>query len=158
MSLAHQMAVLFRRDLTRLLQQVRAFPDEATLWKTAPAIANSAGNLMLHLEGNLCEYIGRRLGGVPYHRQRDLEFATKTLPAGDLARRLEAILELVPRVVSTLSREDLEAPYPEDALGAPSTPQQVLISMHGHLNYHLGQIDYLRRVLTQGAAIDYAGL
>ncbi|MBZ5578998.1 MAG: DUF1572 domain-containing protein [Acidobacteriia bacterium] len=158
MSLPYQIAALFRRDLTRLLQQVQSFSDEAALWKTVPGVANSVGNLVLHLEGNLREYIGRQLGGVSYHRQRDSEFAKTTLPAADLVRRVEAVQELIPRVISTLSREECEALFPEDILGAPGATQQVLISLHGHLNYHLGQIDYLRRVLTGGAAVDYAGL
>jgi hypothetical protein len=33
-----------------------------------------------------------------------------------------------------------------------------LIHLHGHFNYHLGQIDYLRRILTEGATVQYAGL
>jgi len=158
MSLATEMAALFRRDLTRLVQEIGAFPDGSILWQGAPGISNSAGNLALHLEGNLREYIGRQLGGVAYQRQRDAEFAGTGLPAKVLAERIEGVRELVVGVISGLSIAQLEAVYPEDVLGVPLSVQQFLISLHGHLNYHLGQIDYLRRFLTQGAPIDFAGL
>jgi hypothetical protein len=71
---AGELAALFRRDLNRLIQELRAFPSDEKLWAVLPGISNSAGNLILHLEGNLREYIGRQLGGVAYTRQRDLEF------------------------------------------------------------------------------------
>jgi hypothetical protein len=158
MSLATELAALFRRDLTRLVQELQAFPDERTLWECAPGVSNSAGNLSLHLEGNLREYIGRQLGGVAYLRQRGAEFAGTDLPAKVLWERIEAARELVVRVISVLSVAQLETVYPEDVLGVPLTVQQFLISLHGHLNYHLGQIDYLRRFLTQGTPIEFQGL
>lgn len=80
MSIAIELAALVRRDLTRLLQQLQAFPNEAALWQTVPGISNSAGNLVLHLDGNLREYVGRQLGGLPYQRQRNLEFSLKSGP------------------------------------------------------------------------------
>ena len=77
MSLARNLALLFRRDLSRLIQQIDAFPDDETLWLRLPGITNSAGNLALHIEGNLREYIGRQIGKLPYDRMRDLEFSSK---------------------------------------------------------------------------------
>lgn len=159
MSLASEIAALFRRDLTRLLQDLEAFPDDGeALWKVLPGVTNSAGNLALHLEGNHREYIGRRLGGVAYTRQRDREFADTGVTRNELARRIGEVGELVPRVISALSGPQLGANYPENILGSPATTQQVLISLHGHLNYHLGQIDYLRRILTEGRAVEFAGI
>jgi hypothetical protein len=158
MSLGTELAALYRRDLTRLVQELRAFPNDSKLWQTVPGISNSAGNLALHLEGNHREYIGRQLGGVAYRRQRDAEFAGAGVSAKVLVERIEEVRDLVVRVIAGLSAGQLEARYPEDVLGVPSSVQQGLISLHGHLNYHLGQIDYLRRVLTQGGAIDFAGL
>ena len=158
MSLAIELAALFRRDLTRLIQELQAFPDHRTLWQVVPGVTNSAGNLALHLEGNLREYIGRQLGNVPYQRQREVEFSGTDLTAAVMAQGIEDVRELVVRVLSGLSVAELEAKYPEDVLGVPLSVQQFVISLHGHLNYHLGQIDYLRRILTQGSAVDFAGL
>jgi hypothetical protein len=158
MSVASELAQLFRRDLTRLVQELKAFAGDEALWQTPPGITNSAGNLALHLEGNLREYIGRQLGGVPYGRQRKLEFSLRAIPAADLIQRIGAVEELIPGIVSGLSQRQLESAYPENVFGAPISAQQFLISLHGHLNYHLGQIDYLRRTLTHGTAIEFAGL
>jgi hypothetical protein len=158
MTLASELATLFQRDITRLIQQLKAFPDTATLWWTAPGITNSAGNLALHLEGNLREYIGRQLGNVPYRRQRDDEFGSTGLTASDLIQRIESVKEMVSKVISSLSEARLEATYPEIVLGIPLSTQQYLIHLHGHLNYHLGQIDYVRRFLTSGGAVQFVGL
>jgi hypothetical protein len=152
-----ELAALLRRDLTRLRQQIEAFPDDGSLWQTAPGISNSAGNLALHLEGNLREYIGRRLGGLAYERNRPGEFGQKGLSRAELAARIES-LGAVAAVVETLTEAQWAAASPPDALpGSRSIGQQVM-SLYGHFHYHLGQIDYLRRFVTKGAAITAAQL
>jgi hypothetical protein len=153
-----ELAALFRRDLTRLIQELDAFPSEQTLWAKVPGISNSAGNLFLHLEGNQREYIGRQLGGVDYTRQRDLEFGSAPIPTSDLKLRIEPLPALIPQIVSALSAQTLAAAYPENVLRAPISTRQFLIHLSGHLNYHLGQIDYLRRVLTGDSALQLAQL
>jgi hypothetical protein len=158
MSLSTELAALFRRDLTRLLQEITAFPDSSTLWATTEGVTNSAGNLALHLEGNLREYVGRQLGRIPYIRQRELEFHSTGFPLQDMVARIEALRESIPQVVSGLSPAALEAVYPETVLAVPLLTRQFLIHLLGHLSYHLGQIDYLRRVLTRGKAVPLAGL
>lgn len=158
MSASAEIADLFRRDLTRLIQELKAFPDSETLWRMLPGISNSAGNLTLHLEGNLREYIGRQLGNVPYTRERNLEFTGGGVSADELIRRIGEVKELIPGIVAGLTHADLESTYPEKVFTEPVSKQQFLISLYGHLSYHLGQIDYLRRILTSGAAIDFAGL
>lgn len=158
MDMAQEIAQLFRRDLTRLLQELEAFPDDTTLWRTAPGVSNSAGNLALHLEGNLREFIGRQLGGVSYQRHRDDEFASQGLPKAGVIERLSEVRELVPSVLTRLSSASLDAPFPEQVYGAPLSTRQLLLSLYAHLNYHLGQIDYLRRMLTNGGVIDFVRL
>lgn len=158
MSLTNELAQLFARDLTRVAQQIAAFPDSETLWAVVPGISNSAGNLVLHLEGNLREYIGRQLGGVAYQRQRPLEFSASGLPASDLTSRIEAVRDLVTNTIGGLSEGDIGSHFPEHVFGKPMSTGQFLVHLHGHLNYHLGQIDYLRRLLTGNGAIELAGL
>jgi hypothetical protein len=121
-------------------------------------IKNSTGNLVLHLEGNLREYVGRQLGSVPYSRARDLEFALGGVSRQDLVQRMENVKELVTGVVSRLSDGELAAAYPELVLETTLSSHDFLVHLHGHLNFHLGQIDYLRRILTEGAAVAFAGL
>jgi hypothetical protein len=153
-----ELAELFRRDLTRLTQELQAFTDEESLWWIAPGVSNSAGNLTLHLEGNLREYIGRQLGHVPYNRQRSFEFSLRDIPAAELMQRIRAVKEMVPGIVSSLTPMELQSTYPEMVFGAPISTLQLLLSLYGHLNYHMGQIDYLRRVLTGGTKIEFASL
>jgi uncharacterized damage-inducible protein DinB len=158
MAIQSELAAVFRRDLTKVVQQLQAFPDGPVLWQLAPGVTNSAGNLALHLEGNLREFIGRQLGAVAYQRRREQEFASKGVRANELITRLEDVAELIPRVVASLSDEALAAPYPSQIVGGYASTQQFLLHLLGHLNYHLGQIDYLRRFLTRGGVVDYATL
>jgi hypothetical protein len=157
-SLADELTGLFQRDLTRLAQELQAFPSDEALWTKVPGISNCAGNLFLHLEGNMREYIGRQLGGVDYTRNRDLEFGSAPIPTADLAARIEALPPLITRVVASLSDGVLDANYPEVIGGLTLTTRQFVIHLSGHLNYHLGQIDYLRRLLTGNGAVKFAQL
>jgi len=158
MTIGGGLAALFSRDLTRLIQELQAFPSDEILWRTAPGVKNSAGNLVLHLEGNLREYIGRQLGDIAYSRARDQEFALTGITRDDLVQRMEQVKELVARVVSKLPDSELAAPYLENVLQTPLSSHDFLVHLHGHLNFHLGQIDYLRRILTEGSAVAFAGL
>jgi DinB family protein len=153
-----ELAALLARDLTRLIQELSAFPDSASLWQTAPGVTNAAGTLALHLEGNLREYIGRQLGGIDFKRDRPLEFSSRGVEQKDLVARIEAVRLMVPRVIEALSEQQLAAIYPEQVLSVPITTRQFLIHLNGHLNYHLGQIDYLRRVTTGVGAINLVSL
>jgi hypothetical protein len=157
-TIAEGLAALFSRDLTRLIQELRAFPSDEILWQCAPGVKNPAGNLVLHLEGNLREYIGRQLGHVAYVRTRDQEFALNGMSRDDLVWRMEQVKELVVRVVARLSDGELAAIHPERILEIDVSCHDLLVHLHGHLNFHLGQIDYLRRILTEGSAVAFAGL
>ena len=156
--LSSELAALFARDIARLVQELRAFPDTASLWKTAPGVTNAAGTLALHLEGNLREYIGRQLGQIAFTRDRPLEFSARGVEQADVIARLDAVHDMVPRVIRQLTAAQLDADYPELMYGKAMSARQLLIHLLGHLNYHLGQIDYLRRVVTGNGAIDLAGL
>jgi hypothetical protein len=156
-SLSQELADLFLRDVTRLLQEVQAFPDTAALWATAPGVSNAAGTLVLHLEGNLREYIGRQLGGIDYERDRPREFSARDVARDELIRRVEGLRDLVPGVIRALPDARLAAPYPESYHDAVLSTRMFLIHLLTHLDYHR-QIDYLRRVATGAGAIALAGL
>jgi uncharacterized protein DUF664 len=155
---ASELAALYARDLQRLLQELRAFPDTAALWTTGPGVTNAAGTLALHLEGNLREYIGRQLGGVAFTRNRPLEFSARDMAQPEVIARLEAVADLIPRVIASLSPSQLDAMYPENVLNVPLSTRQFLIHLFGHFSYHLGQLDYLRRLTTGEGAIALAAL
>jgi hypothetical protein len=153
---ARELAELFARDITRVIQELRAFPDTESVWKTAPGVTNAAGTLALHLEGNLREYIGRQLGQIAYTRQRPLEFSTRGVERDALIAKLESVHRQIPSVIAGLSDVQLDAIYPEEFHGTPMTTRQFLVHLEAHLNYHHGQIDYLRRVTTGAGAIELA--
>jgi len=157
-SLWSEIAELYRRDLTRLAQEVAAFPDDASLWRVIPGVTNSAGNLVLHLEGNLREYLGRQLAGAPFVRNRPEEFAGRGLSRQELALRIAVLLQTIPAVLEDLRAEDFAKPYPQEVFGKPISTGQFVIHLQGHFSWHLGQMDYLRRVLTEGGALDLAQL
>ena len=156
--LSNELADLFARDLTRLIQELTAFADTASVWKTAPGVSNAAGTLALHLEGGLRHFIGWQLGKIEYKRDRPLEFSARGVERAELVARLEAVKASIPRVIAALSDAELAAMYPENVTGKPMTTRQWLMHLNGHLNYHLGQVDYLRRVTTGDGAIELASL
>lgn len=151
-SLSTELAALFRRDLARLVRQLDAL-DDARLWQVVPGVTNSAGNLLLHLNGNLREYVGRQVGAVPYMRDRAREFAAKDVPRHELTAALAELATLIPGVLERMTEGRWNETFPENVLGEPLTTRQFVVHLYGHLNYHLGQIDYLRRVLTGDGAL-----
>ncbi len=146
---SQEIAAIFVRDIAKLRQEIEAFGEARDqLWAAPPGVPNSAGNLALHLEGNLREFIGRQLGAIAYVRTRPLEFSTKDLPVADIVARIAAVEKSIPPVVASLTAETLDAIHPENVLGEPITTRRFLVHLHGHLTYHLGQINYLRRLLS----------
>jgi Protein of unknown function (DUF664) len=153
MTTTSDLAHLFRRDLEKLKQQVEAFPNDELLWQTLPGVTNPAGNLALHIEGNLREYVGRHLGKQPYRRNRELEFSAKGMPRHELGTRIAELGRSIPDVIEQLSSGQMEIEYPEIVLQTATSTKQLLIHLYGHLNWHLGQIDYLRRLLISSEPI-----
>ena len=158
MSVGSELAALYSRDLTRLIQELQAFPDTASVWKTAPGVSNAAGTLALHLEGGLRHFIGFRIGKIEYKRDRPLEFSARGVELKELIARLEAVKASIPTVIAALTDAELDAIDPSNGTDKPMTTRQWLVHLYGHLGYHLGQVDYLRRVVTGNSAIELAGL
>lgn len=141
------------RDLDSLRDQVNGYEDEDDMWTRLPAVANSAGNLALHLAGNLHFYVGTQLGGAGYVRDRPAEFATTGLPRAEVVRRIEETRAVVKKVLERLDRQALEADYPIEVGGVRISTGQFLAHLAVHLGYHLGQVDYHRRMLTSASSL-----
>lgn len=137
---------VFEKDLIRLKLEIVAFEREEYLWLKSNGINNSAGNLCLHIVGNLNNYIGAILGNTGYIRNRPLEF-TEKVTKNILLEKIENTQEVVLKTLENLNPDHLEKIYPEDVLGYKMTTEYFLIHLLGHLNYHLGQINYHRRIL-----------
>lgn len=138
---------LFTRDLNQLKKEIESYQNEEAIWKIDKDILNSAGNLSLHLVGNINHFIGAILGNSGYVRNRELEFSLKNIPKTELILQIENTIEVVHSSLDQLSEEDMNKEYPIEALGYPMTIEYFLIHLFGHLNYHLGQINYHRRLL-----------
>lgn len=140
---------LFERDLQKLKTEIVQYSQDEHLWLVAPQINNSAGNLVLHLIGNLNTYIGAEIGKTGYIRNRPLEFSEKGLSKNELLNRVTETLDIVKNSLITLPEETLEEEYPQLVFEQKTSTGYLLIHLTTHLTYHLGQINYHRRLLDK---------
>jgi len=140
------LVTLFCRDLAKLKVELELYKTETQIWKVTGDIANSAGNLCLHLVGNLDTYIGATLGNSGYMRDRDAEFALKNIPRSELIQRIDSTNQTIQQVVPKLTDKQLKSEYPLLVLKEKTTTEYFLIHLAMHLSYHLGQVNYHRRL------------
>ncbi|WP_343670007.1 DUF1572 family protein [Chitinophaga sp.] len=138
---------LFRRDLEKLIQELSQYTNESKIWHTEKGISNSAGNLALHLVGNLNTFIGLHLGDTGYVRHRELEFSQKDVARATLIKMIEDTIVMIDKVMDELTPEKVAALYPIEVFGGPIYTDHFLVHLSGHLTYHLGQVNYHRRLL-----------
>jgi len=138
---------LYERDLNKLRDEIAQYTDENDLWKTSDGISNSAGNLCLHLTGNLKHFFGAVIGGTGYVRDRDAEFANKNISRSEMLADIDATRNVVLSTLAGMTEEDLDKPYPIEVFGQPMTTGYFVTHLAMHFNYHLGQINYHRRLL-----------
>ncbi len=136
------------RDLRSLDAQISAYPDDDSLWQVVPGIANSAGNLSLHLAGNLRHFVGSILCGTGYTRDRASEFASKGLTREQLRNEIRLAIEDVGGSLDMIDPRTLADAYPSLIVERRVRTAEFLLHLAAHLTYHLGQIDYHRRILT----------
>ena len=148
-ALSRDFARILGRDLHKVAEQVEAYADEGDLWSVFGETKNSAGTLALHIVGNLEHFVSGVLGNSGYVRDRDAEFGNRDVPREELIRRLAECREHVVTTLEGLSDAALQLPYPGKLpahLEGAST-HLFLLHLAGHLNWHLGQMDYHRRML-----------
>jgi hypothetical protein len=155
-TLAAWLEAIFVRELTTLRLELEAYPGDAELWRVVPGISNSGGTLALHLAGNLQHFIGAVLGQSGFVRNRDAEFASRDLPRAELVRQVDQALAAVRAAFRTLDPARLDARYPEPVAKMRVTTGDFLVHLATHLSYHLGQLDYHRRMVTGGAPLSGA--
>ncbi len=133
--------------MNKLKEELMLYKNEADLWIVQKGISNSAGNLFLHLTGNLNHFIGAALGNSGYVRDRDSEFTNKNVPREKILEGLEKTIPVVLNTLKNLSEEDLEKNFPLEKHGEIPKTGNMLIHLLTHLSYHLGQINYHRRLI-----------
>ena len=141
------LASFYERDLRKFIEEVNAFKNEENLWKIQGTVKNSSGNLVSHIIGGLNHYFGATLAHSGYVRNRDLEFSVKGTPRKELVAQLEALIPMIRKTLEAFTPEKMEAGFPITFDGAKNSNSYVLTQLLVHLNYHLGQVNYLRRIL-----------
>jgi len=146
---ARDFARLFGRDLDKMIEQIRAYPDEESLWRTAGSIKNGAGTLALHVAGNLEHFVGSALGENEYNRDRQAEFEIRDVPREAIVQRLQRCRDRVVATLESLDDARMSEPFP---VSLPprlqGTVHWFLLHLSAHTSWHLGQMDYHRRLLT----------
>lgn len=145
--ISNSLKALFTRDLQRLIIEIEHYKKEADLWKVKGQINNSAGNLCLHLIGNLNTYIGKELGQTDYKRNRDLEFSLKAVPRQELIQKIKDTISVITQTFDRLDENVFETEYPVLVFEEKTSTAYFLIHLTTHLAYHLGQINYHRRLI-----------
>jgi hypothetical protein len=146
--LVESIAAILDRDLATLLREVEAYPEEDDLWREVPGIANAGGTLALHLAGNVQHYFGARLANTGYVRDRPAEFSRRNLSRSELVREIEAARAAVEAACRLMNPAQLAGEFPEVIGGSRVQTGDYLVHLATHFAYHLGQLDYHRRVVT----------
>lgn len=140
---------IYERELRNVIKELKQYPSEKLIWENAEGINNSGGNLTLHLLGNLRHFIGAVMGGTGYVRLRDLEFSEKNIPREHLINNVENLIEEIKETLGKYVDKDFEMLYPVKVFADKEmTKAFFLIHLTVHLSYHLGQINYHRRLIS----------
>ena len=145
--LTETLTKLFERDLDKLQKEIELYPNEEQLWVVEEGISNSGGNLCLHLIGNLNHFIGAVLGNTGYIRQRELEFSSRNIPRETLIVEIQNTKIVVANTLKSLSEASLQEEFKRSPFEDYMTTEFFLMHLSMHLAYHLGQINYHRRLL-----------
>lgn len=140
---------IFLRDLRKLREEITLYKKEENIWVAVPNISNPAGNLVLHLVGNLNTYIGATLGNTGYIRQRDLEFSLRNISRTELLEKIDGTSNMISTVMDTLDDSIMPTNYPIIVMDKETTTEFFLVHLTAHFSYHLGQINYHRRLLDK---------
>ena len=145
----NELITFFENDLNNLITEIGLYKNEENIWRIEKSISNSAGNLTLHLIGNLHTFIGKEIGRTNYIRNRELEFTHKKVPRIELINSINTTLEMVKKSLLSITNEELKNDYPILKFSKVETNEYLLVHLIKHLTYHLGQINYHRRLIDE---------
>ena len=130
--------------------------SEEQLWRRPNAHVVSVGNLVLHLCGNVGQWISSTLGNRPDHRRRDDEFnETGPVEKRELRERLDSTLAYAYDVIRGLGQADLERTW--NVQGYRETGLAILLHVVEHFSYHTGQITLHTKLMLDIDTGYYAG-
>jgi len=140
---------IFERDLNRLITEIDLYKNEQNIWRIEEDILNSTGNLTLHIIGNLNTYIGKEIGKTNYIRNRELEFSQKGISKHELIKSLNETIDIVRKSLINLQQNELENEYPTLVFTEKTSTGFLLVHLTTHLTYHIGQVNYHRRLIDK---------
>ena len=114
-------AEILERDLKKLSDELQGYADESLIWKIEDGISNSAGNLTLHMCGNLRHFIGATLGHDGYVRNREAEFSNKNLTRQKLLAEIDLTRHAVAKALNAMHDDAMQKNYPLNVLGEVKT-------------------------------------
>ncbi len=136
------------REPEALRRELKAYGEDEDIWRRPSGIGNSAGNLALHLAGNLQSFVGTTLGATDYVRDRQAEFSRRDVPRAEVVAEIEQTIAVIDETLSTLADERLSRPFPLAFGDTTVSTGDFLIHLSTHLAFHVGQVDYHRRLIT----------
>jgi len=153
-SLGRDFAAIYGRELDRLVAEIEAYRREEDLWTTQGRQKNPPGVLALHVVGGLMAMIGAALGGMPYVRDRDREFAGRGVPRDEIVRRIRECRVAVVSILEGTDDATMRAAYPGQlpATLRDATTQALVAHLLWHLGWHLGHVYYHRLGLADTGA------
>lgn len=139
--------VFLKQDFLPKLLHCLEDMTEADIWWRPNEQSNSAGNLILHLCGNLRQWILSSLGGAHFERNRDAEFdERRPCPKQELIAAISETIDAVDRVLGSLPQETLRERFSVQSY--ESSRLQAIYHVVEHFSYHLGQILYIYKMRT----------
>lgn len=145
--ITNTLITLFELNLKKLISEIELYENEGDIWRVEKNISNSAGNLALHIVGNLNTYIGKEIGKTNYVRNRELEFSNKNISRQELIESINKTRTVIINSLKTLTKDDFKKEYPVLVFSEMTTTEYLLVHLVAHLTYHLGQINYHRRFI-----------
>lgn len=142
------LAAVLCRELRTLERELNAYQSEEQVWLLPAGLPNSGGTLILHAAGNLQHFVGAVLGGSGYVRDRDAEFRRRDVPRAELIEELRRADRVVQETLGKLDAATLEEPYPLLIANRRLNTGDFMGHLTAHLAYHVGQIDFHRRIVT----------
>lgn len=136
----------YQNYFKNLKNEISQYKNESDLWVLKGDIKNSPGTLTLHLCGNLNHNFGAVLGGNGYVRKRDKEFTDRNICKADLLQLIENTQNTVIPVIDSLTSEKMAEQFPEAFKDEAQTVYDAVIRLSFHFAYHVGQINYHRRL------------
>ena len=145
------LAAILVRELKAIERELNAYPTEEQIWQLPAGLPNSGGTLALHAAGNLQHFLGTVLGGTSYVRDRDAEFQRRNVPRSELIEELRRAESVVRDTLQRIDAASLETTYPLPVANRRLTTSDFLTHLATHLAYHVGQLDFHRRIVTGDA-------